>query len=111
MALSVGIGLTHECNLRCAHCYRPEMVRQQLTRGDVRRVCDAVTASSMNLGVGENGLHPEYLGILDDLADRGIKTSITSNRLSVGALYDARLAPFQHLELVLDVPTETEPDG
>src|SRR6266850_4216903 len=63
MAFSVGIGLTNECNLRCAHCYRPDMVRQQLTRGDVRRVCDAVTASSMNLGVGENGLHPEYLGI------------------------------------------------
>ena len=41
MAFSVGIGLTNECNLRCAHCYRPDMVRPQLTRGDVRRVCDA----------------------------------------------------------------------
>jgi radical SAM protein with 4Fe4S-binding SPASM domain len=111
MAFSVGIGLTNECNLRCAHCYRPDMVRQQLTRGDVRRVCDAVTASSMNLGVGENGLHPEYLGILDDLADRGIKTSITSNGLSVRALDDARLARFHTVELSLDFPTEAEHDG
>ncbi len=111
MAFSVGIGLTNECNLRCAHCYRPEMVRQQLTRGDVRRVCDAVTASSMNLGVGENGLHPEYLGILDDLADRGIKTSITSNGLSVRALDDARLVRFHTVELSLDFPTEAEHDG
>jgi radical SAM protein with 4Fe4S-binding SPASM domain len=111
MAFSVGIGLTNECNLRCAHCYRPDMVRQQLTRGDVRRVCDAVTASSMNLGVGENGLHPEYLGILDDVADRGIKTSITSNGLSVRALDDARLARFHTVELSLDFPTEAEHDG
>ena len=111
MAFSVGIGLTNECNLRCAHCYRPDMVRQQLTRGDVRRVCDAVTVSSMNLGVGENGLHPEYLGILDDLADRGVKTSITSNGLSVHSLDDARLARFHTVELSLDFPTEAEHDG
>ena len=111
MAFSVGIGLTNECNLRCAHCYRPDMVREQLTRADVRRVCDAVTASSMNLGVGENGLHPEYDGILDDLAARGIKTSITSNGLSVHALDDARLTRFHSVELSLDFPTETEHDG
>jgi len=111
MAFSVGVGLTNECNLRCAHCYRPDMVHQQLTRGDVRRVCDAVTASSINLGVGENGLHPEYQGILDDLAERGIKTSITSNGLSVQALDDARLARFHTVELSLDFPTEAEHDG
>ena len=111
MAFSVGIGLTNECNLRCAHCYRPDMMREQLTRADVRRVCDAVTASSMNFGVGENGLHPEFVGILDDLAARGIKTSITSNGLSVRALDDARLARFHSVELSLDFPTEAEHDG
>src|SRR4030095_14053236 len=71
IAFSIGIGLTNECNLRCAHCNRPDMVLERLTRSDVRRVCDAVTAGSMNLGVGENGLHSEYQGILDDLAARG----------------------------------------
>ncbi len=111
MAFSVGIGLTNECNLRCAHCYRRDMMREQLTRADVRRVCDAVTASSMNFGVGENGLHPEFVGILDDLAARGIKTSITSNGLSVRALDDARLARFHSVELSLDFPTEAEHDG
>ena len=55
-AFSVGIGLTNECNLRCAHCYRPDMVVERLTRADVRRVCDAVPAASMNFGVGENGI-------------------------------------------------------
>lgn len=111
MAFSVGIGLTNECNLRCAHCYRPDMAHEQLTRADVSRVCDAVTASSMNLGVGENGLHPEYLGILDDLAARAIKTSITSNGLSIHALDDAHLTRFHSVELSLDFPTEAEHDG
>jgi radical SAM protein with 4Fe4S-binding SPASM domain len=110
-AFSIGIGLTNECNLRCAHCYRPDMVVEQLTRADVRRVCDAVSAASMNLGVGENGLHSEYQGILDDLAARDIKTSITSNGLSIDRLDDAQLKRFHSVELSLDFPTEAEHDA
>src|SRR5881296_4010183 len=110
-AFSVGIGLTNECNLRCAHCYRADMVVERLTRADVRRVCDAVHAGSMNLGVGENGLHSEYQGILDDLAVRGIKTSITSNGLSIERLGDAQLARFHSVELSLDFPAEAEHDA
>src|SRR5881409_2480617 len=110
-AFSVGIGLTNECNLRCAHCYRADMVVERLTRADVRRVCDAVHAGSMNLGVGENGLHSEYQGILDDLAVRGIKTSITSNGLSIERLGDAQLIRFHSVELSLDFPTEAEHDA
>jgi len=111
MAFSIGIGLTNECNLRCPHCYRPDMVVDRLTRADVRRVCDAVPARSMNLGVGENGLHSEYRGILDDLAARSIKTSITSNGLSIHALSDEELRRFHSVELSLDFPTEAEHDG
>lgn len=110
-AFSVGIGLTNECNLRCAHCYRPDMVVERLTRADVRRVCDAVIAASMNLGVGENGLHSEYQGILDDLSQRGIKTSITSNGLSLDRLDDTQLKRFHSVELSLDFPTEAEHDA
>jgi len=110
-AFSLGIGLTNECNLRCAHCYRPDMLVNRLTRADVRRVCDAVPAASMNLGVGENGLHSEYRGILDDLAKRGIKTSITSNGLSIDRLDDAQLVRFHSVELSLDFPTEAEHDA
>jgi radical SAM protein with 4Fe4S-binding SPASM domain len=110
-AFSVGVGLTNECNLRCAHCYRPDAVTERLTRADLRRVCDAIKAASVNLGVGENGLHAEYRGILDDLAARGIKTSITSNGLSIHALDDERLARFHSVELSLDFPTEAEHDA
>jgi radical SAM protein with 4Fe4S-binding SPASM domain len=87
------------------------MVQERLTRADVGRVCDAVVVGSMNLGVGENGLHPEYRGILDDLAARGIKTSITSNGLSIDGLDDAQLTRFHSVELSLDFPTEGDHDA
>src|SRR5512138_2155422 len=99
MAFSVGIGLTNECNLRCPHCYRSDMVVERLTRSDVRKVCDALTVGSMNLGVGENGLHSEHREILAALAARRIKTSITSNGLRVLGLTDAKLSRFHSVEL------------
>jgi radical SAM protein with 4Fe4S-binding SPASM domain len=111
MAFSVGIGLTNECDLRCPHCYRPDSVTQRLTLDDVRRVCASIPARSMNLGVGENGLHPEYEAILDHLAARGIRTSITSNGLSLRVLADAAVKRFHSVECSLDFPTEREHDA
>ncbi|MFQ5532935.1 MAG: radical SAM protein, partial [Candidatus Methylomirabilales bacterium] len=111
MAFSVGIGLTNECNLRCPHCYRPDMVIDRLTLQDVRRVCDSIAVRSMNLGVGENGLHPEYRPILDYLSAQGIKTTITSNGLSIQALKDDEVKRFHSVEFSLDFPTEREHDA
>jgi MoaA/NifB/PqqE/SkfB family radical SAM enzyme len=111
MAFSVGVGLTNECNLRCPHCYRPDMVMERLSLQDLRRVCDSIPVKSMNLGVGENGLHPEYHAMLDDLAERGIVTSITSNGLSTERLTDAKLQRFRSVEFSLDFPTEHEHDA
>jgi MoaA/NifB/PqqE/SkfB family radical SAM enzyme len=111
MAFSIGAGLTNECNLRCPHCYRPDMVVERLTLQDIQRVCDSVPVKSMNLGVGENGLHPDYRAILDLLADRGIVTSVTSNGLSTGVLTDAELQRFRSVEFSLDFPTEREHDA
>jgi MoaA/NifB/PqqE/SkfB family radical SAM enzyme len=95
MAFSIGIGLTNECNLRCPHCYRPDMVLEHLNLGDIQRICDSVPVKSMNLGVGENGLHPDYHAILGYLASRGIVTGITSKGLSTEALTDTELTRFR----------------
>jgi radical SAM protein with 4Fe4S-binding SPASM domain len=111
MAFSVGIGLTNECNLRCPHCYRPDTVIDRLTLKDVQRVCGNVSVRSMNLGVGENGLHPEYEAILEYLRTRGVKTSITSNGLSIEALSDEVVKRFHSVEFSLDFPTEREHDA
>jgi len=111
MAFSVGIGLTNECDLRCPHCYRPDRTVARLTLDDVRRVCASIPVRSMNLGVGENGLHPRYEAILEELAARGIRTSITSNGLSLRVLGDAAVKRFHSVECSLDFPTEHEHDA
>jgi radical SAM protein with 4Fe4S-binding SPASM domain len=111
MAFSVGLGLTNECNLRCPHCYRPDRVVQRLTPRDVREICESITVRSVNLGVGENGLHGEYAAILDDLWARGLRTSITSNGLSIQALDDAAVKRFHSVEFSLDFPLEREHDA
>ena len=111
MAFSVGLGLTNECNLRCPHCYRPDMVVQRLTLRDVQQVCESIPARSVNLGVGENGLHTEYVAILDYLCTRGLRTSITSNGLSIQALGDGAVKRFHSVEFSLDFPTERDHDA
>ena len=35
MGFSIGIGLTNECNLDCAHCYRPTDQVYRLTLDEV----------------------------------------------------------------------------
>ena len=111
MAFSVGIGLTNECNLRCAHCYRPDMATDRLSIADVRRVSESIPIKSMNLGVGENGLHPDYEAILEYIWERGIKTSITSNGFSIQRLPDLAVKRFHSVEFSLDFPTEREHDA
>jgi radical SAM protein with 4Fe4S-binding SPASM domain len=111
MTFSVGIGLTNECNLRCAHCYRPDAVLDRLSLEDVRRVCDGLPIRSLNLGVGENGLHPEYRSVLETVWSRSIRTSITSNGLSLAVLPDDHVKRFHSVEFSLDFPTEQEHDA
>ena len=111
MRFSVGLGLTNECNLQCPHCYRPDRVITRLTFHDIEQICASIPIRSMNLGVGENGLHPEYAKILDYLWTRGIKTSITSNGFSIQALTDDEVKRFHSVEFSLDFPTEREHDA
>jgi len=111
MAFSVGIGLTNECDLRCPHCYRPDASVDRLSLATVRRVVAALPVGSVNLGVGENGLHPEYRAVLDFLAERRIKTSITSNGTSIARLSDAEVKRFNSIEFSLDFATEAEHDA
>ncbi len=98
MAFAVGVGLTNECNLKCPHCYRPDRVVEELALRDIQRVCESIPIRSMNLGVGENGLHVQYEAILDYLWNRTIKTSITSNGLSIERLADVVVKRFHSVE-------------
>lgn len=111
MSLSVGVGLTNACDLACAHCYRDTARVDQLSLADVTAVCDALPVRSMNLGTGENGLHPDYAAIVDALAARGVKLSVTSNGLTLERSSDRTLSRFREVEVSIDFPTEAEQDA
>jgi radical SAM protein with 4Fe4S-binding SPASM domain len=108
---SVGLGLTNDCNLACAHCYRDTDRIDRLSLDDVRRVCENVPVRSVNLGTGENGLHPEFEAILRYLRDRGITIALTSNGYTAAVLSDDELRTFADLEFSLDFATEREQDS
>jgi MoaA/NifB/PqqE/SkfB family radical SAM enzyme len=108
---SVGLGLTNECNLACAHCYRDTGRIDRLSLDDVRRVCEAVPVRSVNLGTGENGLHPEFHTILRYLRERGTTIALTSNGYTAAILSDEELCSFADIEFSLDFATEREQDS
>jgi radical SAM protein with 4Fe4S-binding SPASM domain len=110
MPVAVGIGLTNECNLACPHCYRPTMTQQRLSMPQVETILDNLDVGSVNLGVGENGVHPEYRQMLGLFREREVKTAVTSNGYSLDMLTDEELAGFHSVELSFDFPTKEEMD-
>ena len=108
---AVGLGLTNDCNLACAHCYRDTERVDHLSLANVRRVADRLPIRAVNLGTGENALHPEFSEILRELRARGIVTTLTSNGHSAAVLDDDELGWLHDLELSLDFPTEAEQDA
>lgn len=110
-SFALGLGLTNECNLACAFCYRDPSRVDRLTLEQVRAVMERISIRSVNLGTGENGLHPEFLAVLAYLRTQPIKLTMTTNGYSVAAIPDADLAAFKDIEFSLDYPSEAEQDN
>ena len=108
---ALGIGLTNECNLACAFCYRDPTRVDRLDLEQVRAVLDRLPVRSVNLGTGENGMHPQFREMLALLRSRNVKLTMTSNGLSVAVLTDDELRSFHDLEFSLDYPTREEQDA
>jgi radical SAM protein with 4Fe4S-binding SPASM domain len=111
MQFALGLGLTNECNLACAFCYRDPSRVDRLSLDQVRSVMERIPVRSVNLGTGENGLHPEFVGMLGYLRSRPIKLTMTSNGYSVATLADEDVRAFKDIEFSLDYPTEAEQDA
>ncbi len=92
--ISLGLGLTNECNLSCAFCYRDPTRTDRLSLDQVKSVMERLPIRSVNLGTGENGMHPEFRAILAYLRTQSIKLTITSNGHSVAVLEDNELRAF-----------------
>jgi radical SAM protein with 4Fe4S-binding SPASM domain len=109
-AFALGIGLTNECNLACSFCYRDPSSTDRLTLEQVRAVMASLSVRSVNLGTGENGMHPQFADILGYLRRQPIELTITSNGYSIEILDDAQVTAFKDVEFSLDYPTEAEQD-
>jgi radical SAM protein with 4Fe4S-binding SPASM domain len=107
---ALGLGLTNECNLSCSFCYRDPTRLDRLSLDQVRAVMAALPIRSVNLGTGENGMHPQFGAILALLRGFPIKLTITSNGHSIEVLDDAEVRSFADVEFSLDYPNEDEQD-
>src|SRR5215469_15333795 len=84
--ISLGLGLTNECNLACSFCYRDPTRTDRLSLDQVEGVMERLPVRSVNLGTGENGMHPDFRAILAYLRTRDVKLTITSNGHSIAVL-------------------------
>jgi radical SAM protein with 4Fe4S-binding SPASM domain len=109
--ISLGLGLTNECNLTCAFCYRDPTRADRLSLDQVKTVMERLPVRSVNLGTGENGMHPDFKGILAYLRTQPVNLTITSNGHSVAVLEDTELGIFHDIEFSLDYPTQAEQDA
>ncbi|MFX1521629.1 MAG: radical SAM protein [Promethearchaeota archaeon] len=110
MRYSIGIGLTNNCDLNCAHCYRDKNQISNITLDQVRLLCKALPIHAMGMGTGENLLNPEFLQILDFLSQQGIKISVASNGHTLTSLPDKYLKLFNDVEVSIDFPTKEDHD-
>jgi radical SAM protein with 4Fe4S-binding SPASM domain len=82
--ISLGLGLTNECNLSCAFCYRDPTRADRLSLDQVK---------------------------LAYLRTQPVKLTITSNGHSVAVLEDNELRAFHDIEFSVDYPTQSEQDA
>jgi radical SAM protein with 4Fe4S-binding SPASM domain len=108
---ALGLGLTNECNLACSFCYRDPARTDRLSLEQVRSVMESLPIRSVNLGTGENGMHPQFREILSYLRTLPVQLTITSNGHSAAVLADDELRAFHDIEFSLDYATEEKQDA
>lgn len=109
--IALGLGLTNECNLSCSFCYRDPTRADRLSLEQVKGVMEKLCVRSVNLGTGENGMHPDFKAILAYLRTQPVQLTITSNGHSVAVLEDNELCAFHDIEFSLDYATREEQDA
>jgi MoaA/NifB/PqqE/SkfB family radical SAM enzyme len=111
MKLSVGIGLTNDCNLNCAHCYRDTQRVDALSLEQVKLICECLPVGAIGFGTGENALHPRFVPIIEYLHEKGVQLSLASNGYSLMTLADDHLRMFHDVEVSIDFPTRQGQDA
>jgi len=99
MGFSVGIGLTNDCNLHCAHCYRDTDRIDYISLAQIQHIYRAIPVDAMGMGTGENALNPEFPSIVHYLAERNVRLSIASNGHSLTTIPGDVLCAFHDVEV------------
>ena len=108
---ALGLGLTNECNLSCSFCYRDPTRTDRLDVAQVQALIARLPFRSINLGTGENGMHPQFGAILDVLRAEPLKLTVTSNGHTVEVLDDEQVRAFTDIEFSIDYPNKEEQDA
>jgi MoaA/NifB/PqqE/SkfB family radical SAM enzyme len=111
LGFSVGIGLTNDCNLNCAHCYRDTQVINHISLDQVKNLCNSIPVDAIGMGTGENILNPQFDEIVSYLNNIGVTLSIASNGYSLTTAETHVLKMFSDVELSIDFPTEKGQDA
>jgi len=109
--VALGLGLTNECNLACSFCYRDPARTDRLNLEQVRAVMESLPIRSVNLGTGENGMHPQFRRDLAYLRSLPLKLTITSNGHKRRPSHRRRASSLSRCRVSLDYPTEREQDA
>jgi radical SAM protein with 4Fe4S-binding SPASM domain len=104
------VGLTNACDLRCAHCYRTTG-DDALDVDDVLEAIGALSVRTVNFGTGENGLHPGFQRMVEELDRRAIAVTMTTNGYSARVLPDRVLALMRDVEFSIDHPERAAHDA
>lgn len=110
MGYSVGIGLTNNCDLTCAHCYRDTNRVDNISLDQIRQICTTIPVEAMGMGTGENVLNPEFIPIVEYLAKDGVKLSVASNGHTLTSIPDSILQAFHDVEVSIDFPNPERQD-
>jgi MoaA/NifB/PqqE/SkfB family radical SAM enzyme len=111
MGYSLGIGLTNDCNLNCAHCYRDTTTINNICLAQVKEICSQIPVDSIGMGTGENALNPEFNAIVGYLYEQRIRLNIASNGYSLKVMPEFILKMFSDVEVSIDYPTEAGQDS
>lgn len=80
----VFLELTHNCNLRCKHCYLDEHDEDMLTLDEAKYIMDQLYQNDvveLVLTGGEIGLHPNIIQIIEYATKRFVVTLLTNGTL------------------------------
>ena len=109
--MTIGIGLTGDCNYNCTHCYSSKERGRMLPFEYLEKLVSTGLISSVNFGTGESILYPRFREAVSLFASNNIKVGLTTNGTTVAALDEDCMRKFNDIDFSLDFPSSEMHDS